>query len=85
MILFLFKFQNYHTNAIMQTATSCMPTHVGNTDLSQLAAAVSLSSILNVSISLFVRQAGRKGTSTFTRRMCFLWCLFIFYPLQIRL
>ncbi|GFG28208.1 hypothetical protein Cfor_07851 [Coptotermes formosanus] len=36
---------NYHTNVLMQTAPSSMPTHVGNTDLSQPAAAISLSSI----------------------------------------
>jgi hypothetical protein len=58
-ILFLFKFQNYHTNVIMQIAPSCMPIHVGNTGLSQPAAAVSLSSTTNVSIISFMGQVDR--------------------------
>ena len=76
-ILFLFQFQNYHTNVIMQTAPSCMPTHVGNTDLSQPAAAVSLSSILNVSISLLMRQAVERYFFHPHNVSVLLWSLFI--------
>jgi hypothetical protein len=47
-----------------------MPTHAGNTDLSQPAAAVSLSSILNVSISLLMRQADRKVLLSPTQCEC---------------